>query len=321
MSTELFYKKNDLFDKALINPAKNADTLHIISGYATPSMVMDHMTALNNISTHTKIKLIVGMTASQGIQDIHHENFKNIMNNTFKDHFFCSYVAPKLSAVHSKVYIWLKENQPIQAFCGSANYTRNGFKNNQIECLTECNPNHAMEFYDQIEKNTIFCDHQDAESLCKKTSTPYLDTQITSTQNSEQTSVLLPLFSERDQKIQDTAGLNWGQRGIRERNEAYIPIPSKIAHSTFFPEKGEHFSVLTDEGFPMVCVRAQDGGKAIHTPHDNSIIGKYFRERLGVTSGEKVELSHLNDFGSRYVKFTKIDEGDYLMEFLPQETK
>ena len=63
------------------------------------------------------------------------------------------------------------------------------------------------------------------------------------------------------------------------------------------------------------CVRAQDGGKAIHTPHDNSQIGRYIRERLGLASGQVVTASDLAHYGRSSIDFYKIDEENYVMDF------
>ena len=129
--------------------------------------------------------------------------------------------------------------------------------------------------------------------------------------------VKLPLYSERDGKMHTHSGLNWGQREAREPNQAYIPIPAKIQKSCFFPPRGQYFSVLTDDGFPFVCVVAQDKGKALHTTNNNSEFGEYFRRRLGVPLGAPITLDDLDRFGNRYVKFTKINEEEYYMEFNP----
>lgn len=64
-----------------------------------------------------------------------------------------------------------------------------------------------------------------------------------------------------------------------------------------------------------MCVVAQDEGKAIETTYNNSEFGEYFRNKLGLELGTKVELEDLDKFGSRYVKFTKIDEEEYYMEY------
>ena len=312
-----------LFKKVLIEPAKEADQACIISGFATPSMAMHH---LKNISEHVKVDLIVGMTPKEGIYDIHHKNFVDMMDNELKERFICSYLPETEYSVHSKIYVWLKQGKPIKAFCGSPNYTINAFKRKQIETITECNPDDALDFYKKLEAKSLYCNHQDASALCTKRVKyqPILDgsfQKIKEIDNNLET-VSLPLYSKQGGgRMHETSGLNWGQRDGREPNQAYIPIPSKIVKSKFFPPRGEHFSVLTEEGSPLICVIAQDGDKAIHTPHNNSIIGIYFRQKLGVPLGQKVTLEDLDRFGNREVTFTKLDSEDYLMEFTSEKQK
>jgi hypothetical protein len=65
----------------------------------------------------------------------------------------------------------------------------------------------------------------------------------------------------------------------------------------------------------LICTRAQDNAKAVHTPHNNSLIGEYFRSRLGVPSGGPVKLINLNRYGRHDVDFYKIDDETYFMDF------
>lgn len=73
--------------------------------------------------------------------------------------------------------------------------------------------------------------------------------------------------------------------------------------------------VQTDDGKEIICVRAQDNGKAIHSTLNNSLLGEYFRFRLGLSSGEFVTKEHLLKYGRSDVDFYKIDEETYLMDF------
>lgn len=312
---ENIIRKEDLFNKVLLEPATEADTLNIISGFATPGMYTYHAEELRKIQRSVDVHLIIGMTPFSGISKIYHENFKKIMDENTK--FSCSYVMENKYPIHSKVYIWSKDSIPLVSFCGSANYTVNGFKSNQDEILVLCNKDSAKEYYDSIIEKTIYCNHQDADLICKNIKTDYhLQENIDINGISGLQSVELPLFSLQTNKIHPVSGLNWGQRYGRERNQAYIPVPARVARANFFPPRGQYFSVLTDDGFPFVCVVAQDGGKAIETPHNNSQLGEYFRARLGVPSGSFVTLDALDHYGNRYVKFTKIDDEEYLMSFV-----
>ena len=128
--------------------------------------------------------------------------------------------------------------------------------------------------------------------------------------------VYLPLV-DRGGKVPDSSGLNWGQRGVRDPDEAYISIPSKIrnGYPGFFPSIGERFELMTDDGQSLVGVRAQDDGKALETPEGNAILGRYFRNRLGVPPGQPVTAADLHAYGRLDVGFTKVGERRYWMEF------
>jgi len=73
--------------------------------------------------------------------------------------------------------------------------------------------------------------------------------------------------------------------------------------------------VLTDDEFSFIAVRAQDGDKAIHTPDGNYILGRYFRDRLGVDRGAPVVGDHLRAYGRTDVEFGKIDDETFFMDF------
>lgn len=76
-----------------------------------------------------------------------------------------------------------------------------------------------------------------------------------------------------------------------------------------------HFTVLTDDNKVLICTRAQQNGKAIHTPHNNSLIGEYFRHRLGIPYGHSVTKEHLLSYGRTDIDFYKIDDETYSMDF------
>lgn len=314
--------KEHLFDEILVKPAKDFDTLCVVSGFATPSMVAHHLEAVKTVHEieDLKIKLIIGMTP-YGLSKPHHENFVKMVNES-NDLFECSYINSTSFPVHTKLYTWLKNNIPQQAFLASANYTLTAFKRPQDELACICNPKEAFEYYNSKIDNSLYCTCDEASSLVIERKMPYMQIPQADTLKDTPDSVVaetvkLPLFSERDNKVPERSGLNWGQREGRDKNQAYIAVPSKIAKSGFFPPRGEQFSVLTEDGFPFICVIAQDGDKAIHTPNNNSELGEYFRRRLGVSLGAPVSLEDLDRFGNRYVTFTKIDEEEYYMEYSP----
>ena len=56
-------------------------------------------------------------------------------------------------------------------------------------------------------------------------------------------------------------------------------------------------------------------GKGIETPQDNSEIGRYFRNRLGLANGAYISVSDLKKYGRTDVVFYKLDDENYVMDF------
>lgn len=115
------------------------------------------------------------------------------------------------------------------------------------------------------------------------------------------------------------SGLNWGQRAGRNENQAYIAVPAYIQRSDFFPISGDEFVIEWDDGMKCTCVRAQQNGKAIQTPRDNAILGRYFRARLGVKLGFPVLIDHLLKYGRTEVDIFKIEEKLFFADFKPAQ--
>ncbi|MBQ6027093.1 MAG: NgoFVII family restriction endonuclease [Alphaproteobacteria bacterium] len=322
--------KNDLFEKILLEPARECDELRIVSGFSTPAMVVHNLTEVEEqfAKPDLKIQLIIGMTPTiSGISKTHHKNFTKLVAN--RPNFVCSYIKSDASPIHTKLYTWLRNGVPQKAFLASANYTINAFKKEQDEIATECDPVQALEYFNSKVPLSLYCTCDEAEEMVRedvlrqrvaRTRENSDEEQQVLVENSGvegQDTVSLPLFVVRENRIHTHSGLNWGQRDRRNPNQAYIPIPAKIGRSGFFPPRGQPFAVLTSDGFPFVCVVAQGGDKAIHTTNNNSEFGEYFRRRLGVPLGAPITLDDLDRFGNRYVKFTKINEEEYYMEFNP----
>jgi hypothetical protein len=321
---EFFHK--DLFRKVLIEPASTCDSLLIVSGYATAAMAFHH---LQSITSHPiEIKLIIGMAMNDGISQSDHQGFIHLMDETKNSSFECSYLMNAPPA-HSKLYIWEKNNKPICSFLGSANYTQRAFGVKQREILAECDPISAKSYLDSLISETIYCNHQDATSFVdiynerKKEKRSRVFGEINEVINADPdlnaeyigldhiSISLLDKFGN----VPSKSGLNWGQRDGREPNQAYISLKGDVKRSDFFPPRGVHFTVLTDDGKVLICTRAQDEAKAIETPHNNSQIGEYFRYRLGLPNGAFITKEALLKYGRTEVDFYKIDEETYRMDY------
>jgi hypothetical protein len=318
-----------LFEEVLLRPIENgATSLHVITGYASPAMVTRHLNlAKERYKVKVELDILVGMTGRDGLSRTSLSGFKSITRQIPGNVFRCSF-ATKPTSIHSKVFVWSNEGGPVQAFVGSANYTQVGFgiasKSSQHqEVLVEVDAQEAFEYAVDVATSTIDVNHPDIAQYVglfdevRHTNAEDQDV-VTSSVAGGTKSVLLPLVQLRREPGQvhnAGAGLNWGHRGNRNRNEAYLPVPMNVQNSKFFPPLGEHFQVVTDDGDSFIATSAQAGGKAIETPNDNSILGKYFRRRLGLQSGAYVQTEDLLRFGSNAVEFTEIEPGLYFLDF------
>lgn len=313
---------NDFRDLVLIEPIRQgADKLKIISAYATHTMASWHITEIASQELPPiEITLVVGMCVFDGISTSVHEGFKGIMeqnNAAGQSHLQCQYVY-RGSPVHSTLYLWEKNENPFCAYMGSANYTQSAFSDTRRELLRECDPEEAYTYYETIESDTVYCNHAEVEEDIKIIPThPILaaeETPLISVRGSGVESITLSLCA-RGGDVGTRSGLNWGQRDKREPNQAYIPLPAAVARSGFFPLEKKHFSVLTDDGKQLVLRVEQQNNKAITTPMNNSLLGEYFRSRIGVGNGEYVTLQNLLEYGRTDVVFYKLDEEQFFMDF------
>jgi hypothetical protein len=266
------------------------------------------------------INLIIGMCPTDGISMMSHRGFQDIIRdyNPLPNYsqFMCQYVYRR-PEVHSKVYIWLRDDTPISSFVGSANYSQTAFSASRREVLDRCNNEEALEYYGQIERDSIFCNNPDVEGLV----TIYREAQRFEFEGFEQHEathtrdrVVLSLLSDTGE-TGNRSGLNWGQRPGRDPNQAYIPLPSRIAHSGFFPLDRQHFTVMTDDNIALIFRVEQQNDKAITTPENNSRLGEYFRNRLGLGSGAYVSRADLERYGRTDITFIKFDDEHYFMDF------
>lgn len=317
----------NLYETALIQPYKDgADKLQIISGYATSAMAFHHLEDIKNLGNDLTISLIVGMCPSDGLSLSNHRGFQSIMSSDYSNNFSCSYLF-NMPQVHSKLYIWYKNDALYKSFIGSANYTQNAFSLRQREILSEVTDENISDYYKLIEKDSIYCNNMDAEGLVRI----YNDKNYYKKHKHEERDIInledIPdgnnfeeanaSLLDKHEEVHKRGGLNWGQRPGRDPNQAYIQLSPDVYKSDFFPKKPQHFTVVTDDSKTLICTRAQKSaeGHAIETPHNNSLIGEYFRNRLGLRNGEFVTKEHLENYGRTDVKFYKFDNENYYMDF------
>ena len=317
----------NLLDTILLDPVNpdkgtSADTLYIVSGYASATMAFTHTKLLDKFTNDFSIHLIIGMASLSGILDVDHKGFLQLTNDLYPDKFSCSYIDTKIS-VHAKAYAWFKEGVPKTGFVGSGNYSQAAFKSkNRKELFVEANPSKIKNFFDELIPSTIYCNHQDAEQYITRPEYEKTDDVIDEKvkrefDKCEKVTLSFLQKTRNPGEVHNQDGLNWGQRKARKnKNEATIPVRCKEMLSDFFPEMNMHFYVETDDNKELLCSRVSGKyGKSIVTPTNNSLMGEYFRGRLGVASEAFVTKEHLITYGRTDVDFYKIDDEIFYMDF------
>lgn len=316
----------NIAQKVLFQPiADGADALIILSGYATPNMVSWYIKSLQERRTAPiTISLLVGMTSYDGLSIPVHDGFKSLHGQAYGDNvhsFICSYNCETPPA-HANLYIWMKDENPILAYTGSADFVQNAFVTSRREVLESCNPQEALEYYSEIECGSMYCNHAKIEDhIVLRPTHQILDAEnrpLTTLEGDGITAVELSLLTRKNE-IGVRSGLNWGQRNGRNKNEAYIPLPIQTASQGFFPIE-RHFTVVTDDGHTLLLRVEQQNDKAITTPLSNAQLGEYFRRRLSLANGAFVTKQNLIDYGRTSVTFYKIDDEQFFMDFSPQPT-
>lgn len=313
---------NNIAQRILFAPSlQEADTLLILSGYATPNMASWLIKSFQEQKmSSVNISLLIGMVPYDGLSVPIHEGFMELHGKAYPnavESFTCSYVCEN-PPVHANLYIWLKGEMPMQAYTGSADFVQNAFVSSRKEIVEYCDPEEAYKFFEEVEANSIYCNHAEVEdNIILRPTHQILDAEnkpITTLAGEGIISATLSLLTKGGD-VGAKSGLNWGQRKGRNRNQAYIHLPAKIARTGFFPLNKQHFTIVTDDGHTLLLRVEQQNNKAITTPLSNAQLGEYFRNRLGLGNGAFVSKQDLLNYGRTDVTFYRIDNEQYFMDF------
>jgi len=302
-----------LAESVLLAPAKDgADRLCILTKSAAPNMVS--WLLLNHIrQLKMPVKVELMLDAAAGVEVSAHKSYREL--HAVVPYFVCSYIYEPVT-VGTNLYIWLRDDSPAVAYAGTAVFEQGDFLAKANGSLTLCDATGAWAQFQSAVGSSIYCHHSEVEEHVVICQVPAGANGSTGKHNEE---VTLSLVTKRTGEPGVHSGLNWGQRKGRNPNQAYIPLPIKVAKSGFFPvepvDAPPHFSVVTDDKRQLILRIEQQNQKAIATPLSNALLGEYFRNRLGLANGAYVTRADLERYGRTDVKFVKIDDEHYYMDF------
>ncbi|MCL2046345.1 MAG: NgoFVII family restriction endonuclease [Oscillospiraceae bacterium] len=315
---EIIFTRHEIFD---------SNEFIILSGYIGPAPVAK----LESLPMNTTV--IYGMYGSDGISESLHNSLKSLQESISNIKILYSTLP-----IHSKCYMWKKENQIIHALIGSANFSTNGLTTPFREILAETTRDTFSPLYQYI--NTILDNSIPCEQITLKTtsSKPNEETIVVT----DTKSCTMILYDPKKDEVQSGSGLNWGMAQGSHVNQDDASIPIRANHirnfPTFFPEKltlprtntekgrtrrhNDAIEMIWDDGFSITGLMEGSyimGGKVypkqISSFPAKSILGKYLRNRIGVPSGTRVTMNDLIRYGRTSVDVSLIGEGIYYFDF------
>ncbi len=304
--------RSNLYSSVLLDPCLNgADELYIVSGYASATFTRRHIVdLLRQSGPSSKVNLIIGMPRKK----TDHQGFLSLLDSHSEN--FRGYYYAGRPSVHCKLYSWFEGDLPRDAFSGSANYSQYGFfEENQANQLTTDNPTEIRDYYNELLQSSVLIRDAVVESI-----ESYRRGGLSNSLSPggiewiEEDKVVRISFLSADGSVGERSGLNWGQREGREPNQSYLSIRKDARKEGFLPEKEFTFTMLTDSGNSLDCTVQQGGRKAVTTTDNNSILGSYIRQRLGVGDGSLISVEDLERYGRTDFVLSKIDDETFLFD-------
>lgn len=324
---------------------KDPDELVIISGYLGPAPVK----RLKELPFKTTV--IAGMY-SKGVNNRLYQQLKAIEHKNPQLTILFSKIE-----VHSKIYIWMCNNEPKYVLIGSANFSDNGLLTDFRESLADMDlrdTSNLLDYYDIVKKNST----ADPKLSMQPAYTHKLGSNsliINKDPSKGPLAVCLPLYACNKQKgkfVPLKSGLNWGNsNGHTAVGDAYIPIPKSIIRAipnffepfdpkyisktkrkrdsdpieiiwddnTTMEASAEGIQVVDGKEYPkQVTSYSSKSRKELNNISKKSIIGRYLRKRLHVSVEHTITYQDLKNYGRDTITFEKISEGVYSADFSVQ---
>lgn len=335
----LYY--DNLEEVILLAPAKDCNKLQIITGFTDCERISTHLIKLADgvkeglYQKGIKIEMILGMYKGASITAKKHQRLQAMLTyappSANRPKFSCRYVVQD-KEVHSKMYIWSKDDEPRFAFCGSANYSMNAFQNRR-ECMVDCDPHQAKAYYQTLYADSMDCLDKDIKGKLDSIKRQKTTNDVDDPDNDdyEDYNKRTPVDTASISLLMANGGIgygssvNWGIRPNgtkRDPNQAYIPYNSADKVPGFFPDRVNPtdkncpiFRVITKHGGVFHMRMAQAGNKGLHSAENNSILGRWIRNEMKVPSGTFITEQMLKNYGKTRVTFRKYADGTYLLDF------
>ena len=284
-----------------------------------------------------EIIVIYGMYGSNGISAPLHNALVDLHRNMSNVKIYYS-----IKSIHSKIYYKLSGENISSILMGSANFSVSGLRNDYKEVLSDVNENSYKEFQDYLAYVQNLCVECTDESI-KVNNILKVSNQNRKKENLLLNNICRISLLDRNGKAPSKSGLNWSHsKGHVALGDAYIPIRKdsiKKFPSMFPPKKyvggnenenltgkrrreNDEVELIWDDGYIMVGLLEGQNKidnmiypKQLSSSPNKSIMGKYLRERLGVSLDHIITKRDLMKYGRTHIDISLISEGIYYVDF------
>ena len=347
----MFYNKD--LESLILNRHVNnkSNSLTILGGFVTPGVTRELFNKLKSVNNDMQCDVIYGATSSGKPRNyIEHEKFIELTNSSTRNIYYSQ------KYIHSKIYMWSRDNHPVDILLGSANFSTKGLVNDYQEVLIEPEYSIFTEISDYIKTcltNSIICTdiNYDKDEIQSFETNEILQPIDIKYKNSIRSKVLsynpskvrIPLL-DKPGHVHEKSGLNWGfGKGHVDKDCSYIKISSDLVKQIpkFFPNNGINENtgsgqahkntkyaaeVIFDDG---ECMQWSFEGysktniyyKQITSYPKKNILGIYFRKRLGLGQYDEITFEHLKNYGKDYIEITNMGDGLYYADLGVKNSK
>ena len=307
-----------LYQNIILNNAKNAVKLCIVSGYGSAAFLGRVMAEFPKLN----IDLYLGMTP-QGISKRNHSGFKALMATYDNLNVFYQINEP---VTHIKLLSFMYSDARIISFNGSANFTENGFFN-WHESMSEAEIDSAAIFECQKMESKLCIDKSieldiniyEDETLKLEDEIAEDDIQIEAGTIAEQSEnkkaqskfvvgskklhygFEVPVLFENDKSKQ--AGINQKKPYLTASNNAPFT-------ATFKP--GEKIIFKTDEGNIFTAYVDERKSRRMYFEQD---IKSYITKKLNISKDNLIEYSDLLRYGKQHLLLEDNGDKTYTIHF------
>lgn len=304
-----------------------AEEAYIACGYVSSSGIeLMRSSIISFLSdAHRVLKVVVGMALFEGITEGDLKALKELrclMTPPSEVRFV--WAAP----YHGKVYYFRAGNR-CRIYIGSSNLSSTGLARNiecnclfsvEVGCSVEREVRNFLNLLMQDDFSLSFDSAERRLRIVRRVVQPEV-VRAVGGEGGGSVSASSPATVVLHLSVHPRSGLNWcfGEGRPRDWYEVYVPVPSHIQKSGFFPPPGTVFNVVTDDGLQFQCKAAGTGGKNLESHPRLTILGRWIKGRLmadaGLQENEPVTEEHLQKYGRNFVTVIRLSDQDYYLDF------